>query len=58
MPKRQLRIDSMIIAIAIIKEEDMIITHNVDKFRALARGKIPVEPIPEKPEQNRLGFIE
>lgn len=56
--KRQLRIDAMIIAIAIVKQADTIITHNVNELTTLSRGRIKVEPIQVITEQTDFGFSE
>jgi predicted nucleic acid-binding protein len=54
VPRQHLRIDAMIIAIAIAKEAHIIITHNVNEFRTLARGRIDVQPVPVILEERSL----
>ncbi len=49
--KPSMRIDSFIIAIAVINEADKIVTHNLDEFKKLARGQIEIIDVPVVTEQ-------
>lgn len=57
-PKRMIRIDAFIIAIAISEGAKKIITHNVREFEKLAKGRIVVEDVPDLLVQSEMEFPE
>lgn len=54
-PKQNIRIDSFIIAIAILGEAEKIVTNNVAEFKLLARGMIVIDEVPFITEQLKFG---
>jgi predicted nucleic acid-binding protein len=53
--RNQLRVDAMVIAIAIFHKAEKIITHDVRHFKRLAEGRMEISPIPEvDPPQGTL----
>lgn len=51
-----IKIDALIIAIAITNHASRIITHDIEHFKVLARGRIPVSGVPASESQLDLGW--
>ncbi len=56
IPKPSIRIDTFIIAIAILNRVEKIITHNKNEFETIAKGMICIEDVPIIQEQTTMEF--
>ncbi len=54
LKRQEIKIDTQIIAIAIMHGEDEIITDNVDHFERIAKDRIKISQLPDIPTQEEL----
>lgn len=54
--RRCIKVDTQIVATAIVHNADFIVTNDTKAFRAIAAGRIQISDVPEAPEQSDLDF--
>ena len=58
LQRQELKFDLQVIAIAIQSGAEKIVTGDAEAFRKMAKGRIPIELVPDIAEQTKLEFPE